>query len=513
MSRIQNATRNIFFGYIGSMITILLGFLSRTVFIYTLGVTYLGINGLYTNLLSTLSLAELGIGTAMNYSLYKPVAKQDLEKIKALMNLYRKAYLGIAFIITISGLVLVPFLKYIIKDPGDISINDLTIYYLIFLFNTVSTYFVSYKYSLVNAEQKGYIQTNINTVTSIINAIAQVVILLIYKNFLLSLLVTGAIGLVQKIYVNIYLNKLYPYLLDKNIRKLSKEEVKPIKTNIKALIYHKFGEVSIYQTDNIIISTFINVTTVGLISNYNLIITSINGFTNAIFNSVISGFGNLIATESKAKQYYIFKIYRFMGFWVFGFSSIAFAILLSPFISLWIGEDMILPKSVIYLIVINYYFMGERVIVNNFKTAAGVFDQDKYISIIESVVNLVLSVILVKIMGLEGVYIGTICSGLVASSTRPYIVCRTVFNINVSEYYKDSLFYALTVLLSFLILDFIKTKVFIYNTIITFVVMIIFVILIPNMMFFIIYRKKEEFKYVLEHLTLIVHKLKLRNVR
>jgi len=149
MGRIENAERNIFFGIIGNIVSFILGFISRTVFIHNLSVTYLGVNGLYTNILSVLSLAELGIGTAMNYSLYKPVAENNYETIKTLMQLYKKIYRIIAIIITVAGLILLPFLKFIIKDPGNISQNELFLYYLIFLFNTVSTYFVSYKYSLV----------------------------------------------------------------------------------------------------------------------------------------------------------------------------------------------------------------------------------------------------------------------------------------------------------------------------------------------------------------------------
>lgn len=510
MSRIQNATRNIYFGYIGSFVTILLGFISRTIFIHTLGVTYLGVNGLYTNVLSALSLAELGMGTAMNYSLYKPVASKDYEKIKSLMHLYKKAYMWIALIVTIMGIILVPFLKYIIKDPGSITLNELKIYYLIFLFNTVSTYFVAYKYSLVNAEQKGYIQTNINTVTTLISVIAQIMIMLIYKNFLLYLLAGGIIGVVQKIYVSIYLNKLYPYLLDKNSKKLSKEEIEPIKNNIKALILHKIGEVSVFQTDNIIISSFINVTTVGVLLNYNLIISSVGVFISVIFNSVISGFGNLIATENRHRQYEIFNIYRFMGFWIYGFCSLAFIILLSPFITLWIGKEMLIQSSVIYLIIINYYLLGQRIILNNFKTAAGIFSQDKYISIIEAVVNLGLSIILVKLIGLEGVFVGTICSGLVASFTRPYIVYKAIFDRSVFAYYKDSIIYIMSILFSFFILEFIKRRLLIDINYISFTKMFLLVLTIPNIIFYIFFRKRNEFKYLSKYIQTILQKLSKR---
>lgn len=506
MNRIDNATRNIKYGYIAKFTQLILGFVSRTVFIYTLGVTFLGVNGLYTNVLGVLSLAELGFGAAMNYSLYKPVATGDLEKIKSLMNLYKRAYRVIALVVSVMGLLLVPFLKYIIKDPGNISLDDLTIYYLIFLFNTVSTYFIAYKYSLVNAEQKNYIQTNIQMITTLITVTVQIIILVVFKNFLLYLLIGAIIGLIQKIGVNIYLNKLYPYLLDKNVKDLSQEEKALIKKNIKALIYLKFGEISVHQTDNIIISSFINVTTVGLISNYNLLITSVSGFINIMFNSVISGFGNLIATENKDKQYFLFKVYRFLGFWIYGFTSIAFLLLLTPFIQLWIGKDMVIDSTVIHLIIINYYFLGHRIVINNFRTAAGIFDAVKYIAVIQAIVNLIVSIVMVKLIGLEGVFIGTVVSGLVSTFTTPIIVYRSVFNKSASEYYKDSIIYLLAIGVATASLELIKYKIFAESSIMSFITMMFFTTVIPHIVFYIFFSNREEYHYLLKLIKTKLHK-------
>lgn len=496
MGRIDNAARNIFFGYIGNILTTILGFISRTVFIYILGTTYLGINGLYSNILSVLSLADLGMGTAINYSLYRPVAEKDYEKIKSLMYLYKRAYMIIAFIIAMMGLTFAPFLRYFIKNPGNIGINELTIYYLIFLFNTVSTYFVAYKYSLINAEQKGYIQTNIHTITKGIVVIVQIVILVVFKSFLLYLLTDAIIALIQKIYINIYLNKLYPYLLDKEIIKLSKDETTPIKRNIKALIYHKIGDVSGQQTDNILISSFVNVSTVGTISNYTLIITSVTQFIDIIFNSLISSFGNLIATEGIDKQYKLFKIYRFAGFWLYGFASIAFSILLSPFIELWIGSNMIISSIVINLIILDYYFKGHRVVVNNFKIAAGIFDEDKYLAFIRGIANLIISLIMVNKIGLPGIYIGTVLSGLIPSLIRPKIIYDKIFRISAKEYYKDSITYLVILLIPFIILEIIKYYTLESITIFNFIGMVLLVAIIPNVVFIILLRKREEFKYL-----------------
>ena len=247
-----------------------------------LDATLLGINGLYTGVLSMLSMAELGIGTALNYSLYAPMARKDYEKLKSYMLLYKKAYRIVGLVVAGIGLALVPFLKYFIKSPGDYGIQELTVYYLIFLFNTVSTYFVSYKYSLANAEQKNYIHTNVLTITKLATTILQLIVLLLTSNFLLYLLTAAVVELAQKIYASRYLDNRYPYLKDKNVKPLSKEETNIIVEKTKALICLKVGDVARLQTDSIIISSFIRVSLVGIVDNYNMIINSISNFVNII---------------------------------------------------------------------------------------------------------------------------------------------------------------------------------------------------------------------------------------
>jgi len=496
MGRIENATRNIFFGTIGNIVTMLLGFISRTIFIHILGITYLGINGLYTNILTVLSLAELGIGFAMNYTLFKPVADKNYELIKSLMQLYKRLYQLIAVAITIFGFLLLPFLKYMIKNQENFNMKELSLYYLVFLFNTVITYFVSYKYSLINAEQKNYILTNIQIITSLITMMFQIIILVIYKNFMLYLLTAAVIGLIQKIFINIYLNRLYPYLLDKNYTPLSKEEKEPIKKNIIALVYHKIGHMSINQTDNIVIASFLNVTIVGLLLNYNLIIISAFGFINVIFNSVAYSLGNLIATDSKDRQYQLFKVYRFLAFWLYGFVFIALVIFITPFITLWIGSDMVVDYKVIFLILLDNYFKGHRIVVDNFKTAAGIFEADKYISIIQGVFNLVITILLVRLIGLEGVFLGKLLSGVISNVTKPFIVYKIIFDKRAGAYFRDAILYIMVISLAFSSLLFIKKLLFVNITVINFIVMFILVMIIPNIIFYLFFHRSEEFQYV-----------------
>lgn len=443
-----------------------------------------------------LSLAELGIGTALNYSLYAPVARKDYEKIKSYMLFYKKAYRVIAGMVACIGIILVPFLKYFIKNPGNYGIGELTVYYLIFLFNTVSTYFVAYKYSLVNAEQKNYIQTNVLTITKLATTILQLIVLLLTSNFLLYLLTAVAVELIQKIYVNYYLNKRYPYLKEKNVKPLEKEETDEIVSKTKALVCHKVGDVARLQTDSLIISSFIQVSLVGIVDNYTMVINSISGFVNIIFNSVISSFGNLIATESREKQYEIFKVYRFVANWFYGLSAIGFFVLLSPLVYLWLGEEWMLGTGVIGLILIDYYFKGDRIVLSNFKTAAGVFEQDKYLALIQGVVNLVISIVLVQYIGLAGIYIGTIVSGLIANITKPFIIYRVCFDKNPGEYFKDTGKQLLVMAVILCIVLPLSRRILVNTNILTFVLVGVLIVVVYNVIFAVVFRRTTEFRYL-----------------
>ena len=494
-SRLQMTARNAVWSYVSMIVSLVLSFVSRTIFIYTLGESYLGVSGLFSNILGVLSFAELGIGTAFGFSLYKPVANHDIDKIRSYMHYYKIAYRLIAIVVTIVGLGVLPLLQYIIKYPGNI--GNIYIYYLIYLFNTVSSYFVSYKFSLANAEQRNYIFTNINLITTLVITFLQILSLLLFKNFLIYLLVAAAFGLFQKIFVSIYFNKLYPYLKESEPQNLSQEEKTTLKKKVKALIIHKIGDVSVHQTDNIIVSSFISTVMVGLISNYTLIMSTVSSFINILFNSVTGSLGNMIAVESKEHQYSIFKKYRFIGFWFYGFSAIAIAVLAGPFITLWIGENMVIDPLVFNLMMIDYYMIGHRICLNNMKNAAGVFEQDKFVALIQAIVNLIASIVLVNIIGLPGVYIGTIIQGAIATVIKPIVSYKLLFNVSSRYYFKDSIKYGASVLSAYIICFLFSRLILSYSiNIITFIVLTVFVAVIPNTLFLLLFRKTEEFGYL-----------------
>lgn len=510
-SRTINTVKNILWGYVGNIATLILQFISRTVFIHTIGMTYLGVSGLFANILGMLSLTELGIGTAINYSLYKPVAEGDKEKIKSLMLLYKKAYSIIAIIIAIIGLILLPFLKYLIKDANGLEIGEISVYYLIYLFNTVSTYFVSYKYGLLYAEQNGYVITNLNTIFSIIILFGQIIALYLFKNFFIYLCIQSILQLIQKLITNIYLNRHYSYLQDKDIKLLERNELKKIKQNVVALMIHKIGEVSVYQTDNIIISTFISVTTVAKVSNYNLIITSITGFITIIMNSVTNGLGNLIALENKKKQLKIFDTFNFVTFWLYGSTSICFFVLFKPFMILWIGESALIDDLTVFLIIVSYYLTGQRVAVNNVKTAGGIFVEDKYVSLLQGFINLVLSVIFVFLIGLPGIYVGTVLSGLFVNIIRPQIVYKSMFKKNATRYYLKFIEYIIVTIFGGIFVRVILINIFDKLTWLNFFAMSISCVLLINIFFIAIYFKSSEFKELTQRMNNLLKFIKNRS--
>lgn len=491
-NRTNNVKKNIFYSYISTFIISIISIVCRTIFVYSLGVSYLGVSGLFTNILGILSFSELGIGAAIDFALYKPIAENNKEKIKSLLHLYKTAYRGIAIIVAISGFVIFPFLKYLVNT--EIPMSEINIFYFIFLFNTVSSYFVTYKTSYVSALQKGYIVTNTATVGTIITNICQIVLLFLGCSYLQYLLIAAIIGLMQKIITVIYLNKKFPILAEKQFVPLDTETKNEIWRNVKALIVHKIGDVAVHQTDNIIISTFVSTTMVGLVSNYTTLNALISSFTSGFFNSFTASFGNLIAKESKEKQSHIFEVYDLLGFWIFGFVMIAFITLSQPFITLWLGEDLLVDNLTMILYFISLYLSGMTLIPYNFKVAAGRFDEDKWVAFAQAITNLIVSVIAVKQIGLPGVYVGTIVQRLIVVVIRPHIVYKHILEKSSIEYYVRLVKRTLLAFSLCLVLWKIKELILVEVTILRFLVMCILTGLAPNVIFLIVFGQSDSFK-------------------
>lgn len=506
-TRTDYMIRNFFWSTVGLVVSTLLNFVSRTIFINTLGTVYLGINGLLSNILGMLSFAELGIGSAISFSLYKPLAEKDTEKIKGIIFFYKKAYRMVALVVAVIGLSIMPFLKIIAKGAEDI--DHIYLIYLIYLFNIVTSYLITYKTTILNADQQEYIVTNIKTIINIIVISLQTVVLILYKNFLLYLIVNAVVQLIGRVYLNLFTNKRYPYLEEKNIVRLTVEEKNTLYTKIKSLIMHKIGEISIYQTDNIITSSFINVKTVGLVSNFTLIINTVNMLISSFFGAATAGLGNVIATENTKRRKEIYNKYDFLAFWFFGVSSVGLFFLLEPFVTLWIGEDKLVDKLTIALLCINYYLTGMRVPMGNIRTAGGVFEPDKWSPIVQSVINIAVSVAGAIYLGLPGIYIGTLISSMIPNIVRPYIVYKYIFDEKCGEYFKEYTKRIGSLIILVVILRFLFEIMYIKNLYLEIVVRAIICFFCSNLFFIWIYRKSDELMYVLNKLKSIKNKWRI----
>lgn len=492
-SRLGYATQNAAWGILQNIVVQILRFISRTVFIYTIGITYLGINGLFSNILGFLSFAELGIGSAINFSLYEPLATNNIEKIKTIMRVYKKAYHMIALIIGASGLALIPFLPHIIKDAD--GIKNIEVYYLIALFNTVSSYFISYKTSLIAADQKGYMITRITIVFQIIITFVQIVVLLVWRSYIGYLLVNTVIPIFEKLIDNFYINKKYPYLLEKKIFPLDKEEKGTIIRNVKGLVFHQVGTVCVTQTDSIIISAFISVVLVGIVSNYSLIISTITGLVSVVFTGMQAGFGNVVATESVDKSEDIFLKCSFLAFMLYGFCFVELLFLLTPAIRIWIGNEQTISPFVVLLLCFSMFITGLRKPFDVMKSAAGVFYQDRWVPIVESAVNLIVSIIGVMLWGLPGVYIGTICSSVVWIIARPIVVYKCIFKKSSTSYFKKYVSQLIFIFSVILILHISLQLIIITNKWLEIIVYALLIAIIYAIMFALVYRKNRYLIY------------------
>ncbi|MBZ9689210.1 sugar translocase [Clostridium estertheticum] len=434
-SRTENVVRNMLFSTTLQFVSILFDFLARTVFIQILGKSYLGVNGLFTNILTILSFAELGIGDAIIFSMYKPIVNNDTEKIKSLMQLYKKAYRSIGIIIAIVGVFVIPFLSYMIKGESQVK-EDLRIVYCLFLANTVISYFFSYKKSIITAYQKNYIVIVYERFFHFIQVIGQIVFLYSTHNYIGFLIIMILCTFLNNYLVSRKSNKLYSYLLDKDAKVLEHYENKTIFTNVKALFVYKFGSIILNGTDNIIISIIIGIDAVGVASNYILIIEAIQTIIYQIMGAFTASLGNLNASAEKEKQEAVFNKFLFLAEWIYGFCSIALLLFLNEFIKLWIGKEYLVSQLVIFSLALHFFVNGVQFVPFTYRTTMGLFVQAKIAPIIATVINIVLSILLGYKFGLFGVFIATSIARFCAMGIiDPYFIYKEKFKKSSKEYF------------------------------------------------------------------------------
>lgn len=511
--RTKKSIRNSTFALGGQLLTTILSFVTRTIFIMILGPAYLGVNGLFTSILSMLSFAELGIGTAIIYALYKPLADDDQEKISALMNLYEKVYRLIGLTVGLLGMLVIPFLENLIKDIPD-NIPNLLAIYLLFLFNSVASYFFVYKRSIVIASQNSHINTTNQCIFLLLQNVAQILILLTTQNYMLYLVIQIISSITSNIFISRTVNKMFPYLNKNKHSKLDTVSKKEIAKNVIGMMSLKLGSVLVGAKDNLFISNFVGILFVGLYSNYILITSTITLIVKQFFNAVTASVGNLNASQDNKKSYFIYKILFFINFWCYGFSGIALSVMCNQFIKIWIGEAFILQYSILAIIIINFFIYGMRQTALVFIDAYGLFWQIKYKPIIEAIINISVSLFFIMVldMGIYGVLLGTTTSTILTNVWwEPYAVYKYGFQVKLRCYFERYAIYVMVVAINFLITDWL-CELPRLTGITDLVYRLIICLGVTNGVFFLAFHKTEEYKYLITILkTFVIKPLHRKN--
>ena len=413
---------NMLFNIGGQFLTMLLSFINRMVFIRCLSAEYLGVNGLFTDVLSILNFAELGIGTAMVFSMYEPAARDDEQKLARLMNLYKWMYRAVAVSVLLFGLVLLPFLPYLIK--GGEGIEHITLIYMIYVLGSASSYLLSYKNSIYQAYQKGYICAGWSMACECIKTVSQITVLLLTRNFILYLAVQQAIQFLPNIMVSRMVDKEFPYL--KECHELpEREERNGILKNIGAMSMHKLSTIIVRNTDSLLMSSFIGLATVGLYSNYRLVINALNNLMGKFAVAFSGSIGNFAVMENSDRLYKIYKEMDFMFFVMSAYLTGGLMMLFNPFITLLFGGRYCFPMTTVMVIVAEFYITRMRQTNLLFREVMGLFWNDRYKAVAESIINLVASLVLVRQYGVTGIIWGTIISTLCTCAwVEPYIFLK-----------------------------------------------------------------------------------------
>lgn len=513
LSRTEYSILNIFTGLGGYILNTILGFICRMFFVHYLAVDYLGVNGLFTNVLSMLSLAELGVGGAIVYALYKPLANHDKEKIASLMQLYCKAYRLIGITIGIIGLCLLPFLNMIITSRPNIE-ESIYLLYLINLFNTVITYFYSYKSSLIIAAQQNYIVTGVNYIITILQSIIQIVALVTTSNYLLYLIIQTIGTFLYNVIISKIADIKFPYINKKNIKPISKEETLRIFQNIKDLTIYKISGLLVNSTDNIIITFFDGLSITGITSNYSLLVNTLNGLFGQLFNGLTASIGNHNAIESDEKKYELFSFLNMMNFWIYGWGTLGIFFCSNDLVKLFFGKEYVLPIYIPLVMALNFYTVGMQNAIWTYKHTLGLFHYGRFLQFLTGILNIIFSILLGKLFGVFGILFATFLARLFTNLWYDcYVVFKYGFHKSALVYFKKYFFY-LFILIMAGALIYIVLNVVNFIGIFGVILKIVICSVLVNIIFIIFFFKKTEFKkliFILKNVTEIARKRFITN--
>lgn len=496
-TRTEYSILNIATGIGGYILNTILGFACRMVFVRCLSADYLGVNGLFTNILTMLSLTELGIGSAIGYALYKPLAKNDEEKIASLVKFYQRAYHIIGIVVACVGLALMPFLNIIIQEKPAIS-ESIYLLYLINLFNTASTYFFSYRSSLLVVAQQNYIVSGLNYIITILQSILQSLFLVITHNYLGYLMIQTAGTFIYNVTISTIAGKRFPFIKAKNIRPLPREERQSLFNNIRDLTIYKISGLLVNSTDNILITFFKGLATTGVASNYTLLVNTLNSLLNQVFNGLTASVGNHNATESDEKKFEMFSFLNLMNFWIFGWAALGIVFCSTDLVRLCFGNEYVLSISIPLVMALNFYTVGLQNAVWTYKQTMGLFHYGRFLQIITAILNIVFSVILGYKCGVFGILFATFLARLFTNLWYdPYAVFVYGFGKSPMLYLVKYIQYLVVLGIAagvcYIVLTPIHMPIFAQI-----ILKILLCSIICNMIFYIIFRKTQEFQKVKE---------------
>jgi len=445
MSRTKKLARNGVFGALSYVVVVAISFALRKYFVDCFGYDLVGLNGVLTAIIGTLSIAELGIGLTIAYSLYKPVAENDTKKITALIRLYKKIYAVIAVIVLVIGLAVMPFLSFIVNGVSggaDTETNrhvfqftEILFPYLIFLSGSVASYFFSFNHCLLTVDQKNYVISVVNALVRIITGGLQLLIVFILQDFLLYIAAGVALSFIGNIFLSFYVRRAYPYL--KNAAdKLAPDEMKTLKSKIGAMLYHRIGNYFVNGVDAILISIFISVTVVGYFNNYLLISTTIVLLVTSLFSGLTASFGDILATDGAKAAKRAFRNAQFSFFILYTVVVSGIFSTVTVFMKLWLTEETVLPMVFLIPWCVNIFMAGYSEPLGSLRLSAGLLEQDKYVHIALPFINLAVSIALVQFMGIGGIMLGTtFCLLIKEIWVLPRIVYKHIFKESSRAYY------------------------------------------------------------------------------
>lgn len=513
MNRSRNATRNIIFGVILKIYQLVLPFAMRTITMYELGVKYLGLNSLFTSILQVLNLAELGVGSAMVFSMYKPIAQEDSKTICALMKLYKIYYRVIGLVVLAAGLVLLPFIPKLIAGDVPDGIN-IYVLYLLNLLATVFTYWLfAYKNSILQAHQRQDVVSKVTIVTDTCKYILQIGMLFAFHNYYYYVCVLLLSQIFNNILTAIVSNKLYPQFQAEG--KLQKETVKEINQKIKDLFTSKLGFTIVSSADTVVISAFLGLEALAIYQNYYYIINAVMGFVAIIYSSITAGVGNSMIVHDTEKNYRDYRIFTFLACWITAFCVSCFSGLFQPFMKLWMGKDLLLPYPLVILLCVYFWVYEYIMMASVYKDAGGIWHEDRFRPLLSGLANLSLNLLTVKFLGLYGIVLSTIISMVVISA--PWItsnIFKLIFKKSAKKYIAKVGYYLFTAIVATTVTNII-IKFIPDNGWLWFVVKAAVCVVVSNSIIFMMLLKVSEFSDAVSliakmfHAEKLVQKLKL----